>query len=175
MCSESTFIQVHKGLTKVLTGTSLLIRATVTDSQKYAYVLGSIRRPLMAYRFQSDPAPGSGYHPDTDPILCSGYWSDFGLFNQSGSGWACSLKKKFTGPFRGNFANTRDQSRCRSRPVTRYETMSTWAHMCMLLWTNVQKIVNENTDSEAQVCARQKGNKGENADRNRETPRPRRI
>ena len=53
MCSKSTFIQVHQGLT----GTSMLIRATVTNSQKYAYVLGWIRRPLTAYRFQSDPDP----------------------------------------------------------------------------------------------------------------------
>ena len=81
MCSESTFIQVHKGLIEVLTGTSMLIRVSVTDSQKYAYVLGWIRRPLTAYRFQSDPAPGFGYHPDTDPVLHSGYRSGSVLFS----------------------------------------------------------------------------------------------
>ena len=58
MCSESTFIQVHKELT----GTSMLMRAIDTYSQKYAYVLGWIRWPLTASQFQSDPALDSGYH-----------------------------------------------------------------------------------------------------------------
>ena len=52
MCSECTFIQVHRELI----GTSMLIRVTDHELQKYAYVLDWIRRPLTASRFQSDPA-----------------------------------------------------------------------------------------------------------------------
>ena len=40
VCLRAVFIQVLKGLTKVLTSTLMLILSEHTNSQKYAYVLG---------------------------------------------------------------------------------------------------------------------------------------
>ena len=87
-CTQwALFIQVHKGLTEVLTSTWVLIKwGSHTYSQNYSF---------MEYLSNSLPAPcrsdiadrGLTDWSQSDPVLV--------FFSQSGSSWACSLNRHF--------------------------------------------------------------------------------